>query len=122
MAKKSDGEWKKGQEVEMYEISRQEWVPGKIYDIKEEGSWSARTVYYIEYEEYLRRIPKEESKSLMRVAKINDQSNENDLNEAFLNFAKQIPTRIPLSRQIQESSENVAKSSESRMNSRIPHL
>ena len=118
MAEESDGEWKKGQEVEIYETSRQQWVPGKICYIKHLSD-SKQKKYYIEYEEYAQMIREEDSKSLMRIPKIQEQSDDSELNQAFSAFSKRIPNHIPLSRQIQHSSGNVSKTCQYRMNRRI---
>ena len=112
MAQSSGGDWKKDQEVQVYDTSKHQWITGKIYDIQEDDE---EKIYCVEYDEYSLQIHEKDVHSLMRASEITEQSNERDAEEMFMNFSKQIAAKLPLSRQMQILSENARKINFQRM-------
>ena len=103
MAQKSDGDWQKGQDVEIFDVSLQNWVFGKIYDIREVED---QKVFCVEYEEYSKEIKEKDVGSSMRTTRrSNEKSNERVEEEAFLNFSREIQSEIPLSHRVQHLSK-----------------
>ena len=101
----NDGEWKKDQEVEIYEISQQKWIIGKIHDIREEDG---QNIYCVEYDEYSREIREKDVHSFMRIP--NTDIQPTDIDDKLTNFMKlsaEMAHQLPVPDQIQILSENL---------------
>lgn len=112
MAQNLEEEYKKEQEVEIYDASKDRWIPGKIYDIREVDN---HNIYCIEYEEYCLEIREDDARSSMRISKTDQNPNERNTKDAFLNFRKQIPTQSPVAHQMQMLLNNTRNTTTQRM-------
>ena len=99
MAQNSDDEYKKDQEVEIYDSSKDRWIGGKIYDIHQSGS---KNIYCVEFEEYSKEIREEDAHITMRrTTKIDKESNDHVARDILVKFRKEIPIELPVSHQTQ---------------------
>ena len=100
MAQANDKEFKKDQDIEIYDSSKDRWIKGKIYDIKTSDNGRSK-VFCVEYEEYAKEIDVKDAHSVMRIPKSKQQPNDRSLTDAFINFRREIPTQSPVSHETQ---------------------
>ena len=112
MAQKNDEEYKKDQDVEIYDSSKDRWIGGKIYDIRQSED---KNIYCVEYEEYSMEIHGEDVHSTMRTVKTDKQSNDQVAKDILVNFRKEIPTRLPVSHQTQVLLDGIRNTATQRM-------
>lgn len=109
-------EWKKDQDVEIYDLSQKKWIIGKIHDILEEDdSDDDQKIYCIDYEVYSREIHQKDVNSLMRIPKTGGHSVDNDVKKTFLNISDQIAPKFAIPEQIQILSDKLPRSVMQRM-------
>ena len=96
MSQKSSAQWKKGQNVEVYEPSQRRWITGNIHDI----------IYCVEYQEYSKEIHHKDAHSLMRIPQNNQQSANSD---------NEIAPKFPTSLQMEDSSKDTPRFNIQRM-------
>ena len=114
MAQRIEDEYKKDQDVEIYDSSKDRWIGGKIYGITT-GNGGRPKVYRVEYEEYAKTIKVEDAHSVMRIPKTKQPTNDRDTTDAFINFRREIATLSPVSHETQIALNNTRNAADQRM-------
>ena len=105
-------QWEKDQKVELYDLSQDKWISGKITNILQNNG---KKTYCVAYHEYLKEVCEGDAHSLIRTPTPNQQSNDVSVKEAFLNYCKQIASKLPILRQIRVLSQNAERLKAQRM-------
>ena len=105
-------QWEKDQKVELYDLSQDKWISGKIANILQNNG---KKTYCVAYHEYLREVCDGDAHSLIRTP--NQQSNDVNVKEAFLNYCKRIASKLPILRQIRVLSQDAERLKAQRMSS-----
>ena len=106
MSQMSNSQWKKGQDVEVYDPSQRRWITGNIHDIRDDKD---KKIYCIEHQEYSKEILHKDAHSLMRIPQINQQFDDIDADETFASSYRKIAPKFPISRQMEIWSKDIDK-------------
>ena len=112
MAHLDNGQWKKRQKVEIYDLSQDQWISGKIIDILENDG---QKIYCVAYNEYYKEICDGDADSLIRNPNTNQQSGDVNVKGAFLNYSKEIASELPILRQIRVLTQDAERLKAQRM-------